>query len=90
MGICSLVEWFAMQMLATMVVRDSDHHLVNRPEFRPPYEYRYAIKLPRGDLYTLAMNQVLLKLSQKTLRVWILRLLCLRLIPYRSQTGQMG
>ena len=37
MGICLLVEW-----LATMVVCYSDHHVVNRPVFRPPFEYRSA------------------------------------------------
>ena len=39
-------EWFAIKMPSTMVVWFSGHHLANRPEFRPPYEYRSAIQMP--------------------------------------------
>ena len=46
MGICLLIEQFAIQMLGTMEVWYSDRHLVNEPVFRPPYEYRSAIQMP--------------------------------------------
>ena len=47
MGICSIFKWFAIQMPGTMVVGYSDHHLVNRPVFRVPFEYWSAIQMPR-------------------------------------------
>ena len=36
---CLLLDWFAIQMPGTMVVRYSDHHLINVPVFRAPFEY---------------------------------------------------
>ena len=46
MGICLLVEWFAIQMPSTMVVWYSYYHLINGPVFRPPFEYRSVIEMP--------------------------------------------
>ena len=39
-------EFFAIQMPGTIVVKYSDHPLVNQPVFRPPFEYRFAIQMP--------------------------------------------
>ena len=46
MGICSIIEWFTIQMPGTMVVQYSDHHLVYGLVFRPPFEYWSAIQMP--------------------------------------------
>ena len=46
MVICSLMEWFTIQMPYTMKVWYSEHHLVNWPVFRPPFEYRSSIQMP--------------------------------------------
>ena len=43
--ICSIVKWFAVQMLGTIVVWYSDYHLVNEPVFRPPIEYQSPIQM---------------------------------------------
>ena len=45
MGICLIIKWMAIQMQGNMVVWSSEHHLVNRPVFRP-FEYRSAIQMP--------------------------------------------
>ena len=46
MGICLLVEWFAMQIPCTMVAWYSEHYLVNEPLFRPPFENWSSIHMP--------------------------------------------
>ena len=43
-GICLLVNWFAIQ--TTIIVRYSDHYLVNGLVFSPPFEYQSAIQMP--------------------------------------------
>ena len=45
-GFCSLIKWFTFQMPCTIEVWNSDHHWVNGPVFRPPFEYRSAIQMP--------------------------------------------
>ena len=51
MGICSLIEWLAIQMPSSMVVGYSDHYLVNGPVFRPPFDYRSAIQMPGTSIW---------------------------------------
>ena len=46
MEICSIVEWFAIQMPDQMSVHYSDHYLVNGLVFKPLFEYRCTIQMP--------------------------------------------
>ena len=41
---CLNLEWFGFQMPSS--VQLSDHHLVNRPVFRTPFEYWSVIQMP--------------------------------------------
>ena len=53
MGICLLFKWFDIQIPIIMVVCYSDHHLVNGPVFRPPFENRSA--LPMFQLFRCSL-----------------------------------
>ena len=61
MGIWFLVKQFVIQMPGTMVVWYSDHHLVNRPVLRPPFEYWSAIQMRSGIWITNHLNNEQLK-----------------------------
>ena len=39
-------DLFSIQMPGTLAVQYSDHHLVNKKEVRPPFEYRSAVQMP--------------------------------------------
>ena len=45
MGICSLLEWFSIQMPSTLVVGYSDHHFISGLVFRSSFEYRSAVQM---------------------------------------------
>ena len=81
MWICLLNEWFVIQIPSTMVVQYSDHHLVNRQVFKPPFEYWSTIQMP--DTMVPGIRRVN-HLNKKQLKVCYSDVSLFRLLLFRS------